>query len=140
MTLAGEEWGTSSWFEVTQAQIDRFADVTRDHQWIHVDVARAQAGAFGATIAHGFLTLSMLPFLSDQVATVSGFSMAVNYGLDRVRFPSAVPVGSRIRASIRNVTTLDIGECVQIVNRITVEIKGATKPGCVADAVARFYP
>lgn len=140
IALTGAEWGSTDWFPVTQDQVNAFADATRDHQWIHVDVARSKAGPFGGTIAHGFLTLSMVPFLSAEVATVRGFSMGINYGLNKVRFPTSVPVGSRIRASVTNLSTEDIGDSVQIVNRITIEVEGATKPACVAEAVARFYP
>ncbi len=136
---AGQEWGTSDWHQVTQEQVDKFADATGDHQWIHVDVERARSGPFGTTIAHGFLTLSLIPMLSSQVVRVDGIEMAINYGLNRVRFPSPVPVGSRVRARVRNASVEEVPGGVQVVNQVTIEVEGKDKPSCVAETVTRFY-
>jgi len=106
--LAGQQLGESEWHEVAQDRIDRFAEATGDHQWIHVDVERAKAGPFGTTIAHGFLTLSLLPMLGSEVTRVNGIKMGINYGLNKVRFPSPVKVGSKVRASVRNLSVEDV--------------------------------
>jgi acyl dehydratase len=137
-SLVGEELGHSEWHDVTQERVDAFADVTGDHQWIHVDRERAAAGPFGGTIAHGYLTLSLLPALMGEVWRVDGVRMGINYGLNRVRFPSPVPVGSRVRAvgRLKEVTPVDGG--VQAVVEATVEVDGASKPACVAETVVRF--
>ena len=136
--LAGEEIGASGWHEITQERVNAFADVTGDHQWIHVDPERAAAGPFGGTIAHVDLTLSMLPALMSEVWRVEGVRMGINYGLNRVRFPSPVPVGSRIRvvAQLKEVAPVDGG--VQGVVEATVEVEGAAKPACVAETVFRL--
>jgi len=136
---AGKEWGRSDWLQVTQERIDQFADATDDHQWIHVDPERAKAGPFGATIAHGFLTLSLVPSLAGSLVKVEGVRMGINYGLNKVRFPSPVRVGSRIRALSKNVSVEDVDGGVQVVNQVTIEIEGQEKPACVAETVSRFY-
>jgi acyl dehydratase len=137
--MAGQDLGTGDWLEITQERIDAFADATDDHQWIHVDVERAKNGPFGATIAHGFLTLSLLPSLSRGTTRVEGIRMGINYGLNRVRFPAPVRAGSRIRAKVKNVSVADVEGGVQVVNEVTVEIDGEAKPACVAEQVARYY-
>jgi acyl dehydratase len=138
--LAGKEMGTGEWLEITQERIDAFADATDDHQWIHVDPERAKAGPFGTTIAHGFLTLSLtLPLLRGTGPRVEGMKMAINYGLDRVRFPAPVRVGKRIRAHSKNLSVNEVEGGVQVVNEVTVEIEGEPKPACVAQMVARYY-
>jgi acyl dehydratase len=138
-SMAGKEWGTSHWLEVKQDRIDAFADATGDHQWIHVDPERANAGLFGATIAHGFLTLSLIPTLSDGMVRVEGVRMGINYGLNKVRFPSPVRVGSGVRAVSKNVSVEEVEGGVQVVNQITIEIEGQEKPACVAEMVSRYY-
>jgi len=137
--MAGKEWGVGDWLEITQERIDTFADATEDHQWIHVDPERAKDGPFGKTIAHGFLTLSLTVYLSRGANLLDGFRMGINYGLNRVRFPSPVPVGSRIRARTRNISVEDVPGGVQVVNEVTVEIEGQEKPACVAEQVTRLY-
>jgi acyl dehydratase len=137
----GETLGTSGWELVDQARIDAFAEVTGDHQWIHVDPERAATGPFGGTIAHGYLTLSLLPTLVTQNYRFEGFRMSVNYGLDRVRFPKPVPVDSRVRATsvlLEATPTKDRG--LQLTFRHTMELDGADdRPVCVADAISRIY-
>ena len=140
-SLVGEHLGYSDWVEITQDQVNAFADATGDHQWIHVDVEKAKAGPFKAPIAHGYLTLSLGPALSPQVYRIDGFSMGVNYGADKVRFPAPVPVGSRIRGSGQLVEAESAkGGAVQAKVRVTVEIEGKDRPGCVADTISLFYP
>ncbi|QBI19400.1 MaoC family dehydratase [Egibacter rhizosphaerae] len=138
--LAGTHVGYTDWIEVTQEQVDRFADATGDHQWIHVDPERAADGPFGGTIAHGFLTLSMIPTVLPQVLDVRGFSFGVNYGLDKVRFPSPVPVGSKVRAGVTVDEVSDVGGGVQTAYTVTVEVDGADKPACVARFLERRFP
>ncbi|MBO0682232.1 MAG: MaoC family dehydratase [Candidatus Dormibacteraeota bacterium] len=138
--LTGKEFGPGEWFEVTQEQINAFADATGDHQWIHVDPERAKDGPFGTTIAHGFLTLSLTLTLMRGVGPrVEGVKMAINYGLNRVRFPAPVRVGKRIRARSKNLSVSPVDGGAQVVNEITVEIEGEPKPACVAEQVARYY-
>jgi acyl dehydratase len=137
--LAGQDLGTGEWMEITQERINAFADATDDHQWIHVDVERAKNGPFGAPIAHGFLTLSLLPSLSQGTTRIEGIRMAINYGLNRVRFPAPVRAGSRVRAKAKNLSVVDVEGGVQVVNEVTVEIEGEAKPACVAEQVARYY-
>ncbi|MDR0479728.1 MAG: MaoC family dehydratase [Burkholderiaceae bacterium] len=136
----GQEVAVSDWFAVDQQCIDQFAEVTQDRQWIHVDPERAGAGPFGATVAHGFLTLSLIPHFFEQALQVNGVRMALNYGLNRVRFPSAVPVGSRLRARIKLLTVAP-GEdgAYQLTWDVVVERQGSDKPACVAETLARFY-
>jgi acyl dehydratase len=135
----GDQFGPSTWIEVDQTKIDAFADATGDHQWIHVDVARAADGPFGGTIAHGYLTLSLLPVMSFEVVPPSGAGMGINYGLNKVRFPAPVPSGSRVRATftVESVDEHDWGTQVTMV--ATVEREGGDKPVCVAESLVRFY-
>ena len=132
---AGSEIGTSDWLEVDQDRIDSFADATLDHQWIHVDVERAAAGPFGRTIAHGFLTLSLLPRFASQVFELETPGARLNYGLEKVRFPSPVPVGSRLRSHVRFGEVRDLPAGKQLIVEHTVEIEGHDKPACVAQHV-----
>ncbi|WOC12665.1 MaoC family dehydratase [Gordonia sp. MP11Mi] len=132
----GTHLGYSDWLQIDQERIDRFAEATGDHQWIHVDPERAAAGPFGSTIAHGYLTLSLIPMLSGQVYSVEGTTMGVNYGSNKVRFPSPVPVGSRVRAGVEVVSVTATGAGLQVVNRVTVEREGSDKPSCVAETVS----
>ncbi|HEY6425458.1 MAG TPA: MaoC family dehydratase [Pseudonocardiaceae bacterium] len=138
-TAVGEELGASDWMIIGQRRVDAFADATDDHQWIHVDPQRATAGPFGTTIAHGFLTLSLLPHLIGQVYRVEGATMAINYGLNKVRFPTPVPVGSRVRVQVTLVEVTDAAGGLQVVVRATLQVEGNAKPGCVADWVTRVY-
>lgn len=136
----GKELGPSEWFPIEQDRVDGFADVTEDHQWIHVDTEKAASGPFGATIAHGFLSLSLVPYFVSQLRRIEGAKMGVNYGLDRVRFPSPVRAGSRIRGRTVVTTVERIDEnSIQMVMRTTIEVEGSEKPGCVADLVSRYY-
>ena len=135
-----DEVAVSDWITITQAQVDQFAEATGDRQWIHVDVERAKAGPFGGPIAHGFLTLSLLPQFFESALTVVESRMGVNYGLNRVRFMSPVPVGSRLRARLKLLSSEPIaGEGVQMTWETTVELEGASKPACVAESVVRRY-
>jgi acyl dehydratase len=136
---AGSHLGVSDWMIVDQSRIDVFAEATGDHQWIHVDEERAQAGPFGTTIAHGFLTLSLLPVLVNQTYRVEGTKMGVNYGLNRVRFTSPVPVGSKVRGNIDLLEVTDVAGGVQMTTRITVEIEGSERPALVAEWLTRQY-
>jgi acyl dehydratase len=135
----GEELGVSDWHEVTQADIDAFAEVTGDHQWIHVDVQRAKDSQFGGTIAHGFYTLSLGPGLAEDVYSFGGFSFGLNYGLDRVRFPAPMPVGGRVRLRARLTEVDEIEGGVQVTLTHTFEREGGEKPVCVAEALGRMY-
>ena len=137
----GRQLGQSGWLEVTQERINGFADATDDHQWIHVDPERARRGPFGACIAHGYLTLSLVNRFLPQILDVRGISMGVNYGADRIRFPAPVPVGSRIRGSAELVDVEDTTDgAVQARIRVTVEIEGRDRPACVVDTLSRYYP
>ncbi len=135
----GDHLGYSGWLEVTQERVNKFADATDDHQWIHVDPERAKAGPFGGPIAHGYLTLSLAVPLLAQVLRVDGVRMGINYGLNRVRFPAPVPVGSRIRvgATLKNVDDIEGG--AQSTFELTFEVEGKEKPCCVAEAIYRWY-
>ncbi|MFM7535102.1 MAG: MaoC family dehydratase [Acidimicrobiales bacterium] len=135
----GQHLGYSEYIEITQEQVNLFADATGDHQWIHVDVERAKAGPFKAPIAHGYLTLSLGPRLLPEVVQVRGFSMGVNYGANKVRFPSPVPVGSRLRMGVKNLAVEDIAGGVQITYELSFEVEGASKPSCVAEVLFRSY-
>ena len=135
----GQHNGYSEWHTVTQEQINAFADATNDHQWIHVDLEKAAKGPFGGPIAHGFLTLSLLPMFGSQITRVQGVKMGVNYGLNRVRFPAPVPVNSRLRAGSTIKEVEEIPGGLQVVNEITIEIEGGDKPCCVAESVVRYY-
>ncbi|MDO9378036.1 MAG: MaoC family dehydratase [Nocardioidaceae bacterium] len=132
---AGEELGLSEWLEVTQERIDAFADATGDHQWIHVDPEKAAKGPFGATIAHGYLTLSLIPYLGAQVFAFAGEGAKINYGCNKVRFPSPVPVGSRVRSRVKVLDVADIEKGQQVVLQHTIEIEGGKRPACVAETV-----
>ncbi|ATL66898.1 MaoC family dehydratase [Nocardia terpenica] len=134
----GEEIGVSGWLTVDQERIDRFAEATGDHQWIHVDRERAAQGPFGGTIAHGFLTLSLLVPLADEATSVGGIRMGINYGLNRVRFITPVPAGGRIRARVRLDSVAEIPDGVQAVRTVTIELEGAAKPACVAETIVRY--
>ncbi|MDA8057247.1 MAG: MaoC family dehydratase [Actinomycetota bacterium] len=138
-SFVGQHLGYSAWHRVDQDQVDLFADATGDHQWIHVDPVRAAAGPFGGPIAHGYLTLSLAPVLLSEVLRVEGTSFGVNYGCNRVRFPSPVPVGSSVRlgATVAAVDTFDGG--IQVALDVTIEVEGAAKPSCVAQVVYRYY-
>ncbi|MER5933163.1 MaoC family dehydratase [Streptomyces sp. NPDC002054] len=131
--------GPSDWLEVDQKRIDLFADATGDHQWIHVDPERAASGPFGSTIAHGYLTLSLLPSLVPQIMRVEGMRMGINYGTNKVRFPSPVPVGSRLRATAVITEVTEAGGGVQVAATVTVEREDGDKPVCVAETVSRYY-
>lgn len=141
LTAAGEHLGFSDWLTVDQDMVDAFAETTGDRQWIHVDPERAASGPYGGTIAHGYLLLSLLPTLAAQVYEVRGVSAAVNYGLDRVRFPFPVRVGSRIRAGVQLISAgPGSGGATHAVVRLTVWVDGGNRPACVADTVRRFIP
>jgi acyl dehydratase len=137
----GQALGESGWLEVTQERVNLFADATDDHQWIHVDPARAKAGPFGAPIAHGYLTLSLVSRFLPEIVAVRAIAMGVNYGVDRVRFPSPVKVGARIRGrgELLEAEPQKDGS-VQAKIRVTVEIEGQEKPACVAETLSRYYP
>lgn len=134
--LVGQHLGHSSWHEVTQRQVDLFAEATGDDQWIHVDPERAAAGPFGATVAHGYLTLSLLPALGREVFVVEGLRMGVNYGSDRVRFPAPVRVGARVRVGIEVLDVTRTPAGARVTFRQSVELEGSDRPACVAETVA----
>jgi len=137
----GQQLGVSDWLEIKQDRIDKFADATGDHQWIHVDPKRAKDGPLGACIAHGYLTQALVNHFLPQIMEVQGVSMGVNYGADRLRFPAPVPVGSRIRGSAELLEAEDTKDGgIQTKVRVTVEIEGKDRPGCVIDTISRFYP
>ena len=137
----GTHLGFSDWEAVTQERVDLFADATGDHQWIHVDVERANAESpFGGPIAHGYLTLAMSNEFLPRIVEVRGVSMGVNYGVDKVRFPTPVRVGARVRAGAELVAVDDVSGGIQTTMRVTIEVEGADKPACVIDALSRFYP
>ena len=138
-TLVGEHLGYSPYVEITQEQVNTFADATGDHQWIHVDPERAAAGPFGGPIAHGYLTLSLGPMLSPQIFNVSGITMGVNYGSGKIRFPSPGPVGSKLRLGASLVSVDDIARGAPVTMEFVFEVEGATKPSCVAEVVFRYY-
>ncbi|HZQ59579.1 MAG TPA: MaoC family dehydratase [Acidimicrobiales bacterium] len=136
----GEHLGYSDWLEITQERVNQFAEATGDFQWIHVDVERAKGGPFGGPIAHGFLTLSLAPGLLKEVWQMNGAKMGVNYGLNKVRFPSPVPVGAKVRAGALLKEVTDVGGGgLQLVLEATFEVQGADKPACVAELVFRYY-
>jgi acyl dehydratase len=139
-SLEGEELGTSEWLEIDQDRVDRFADATGDHQWIHVDVERAASGPFGGTVAHGYLTLSLLPFLGSQVFSLETPGARLNYGVNKVRFPAPVRVGSRIRSRVVMGEVSDIPAGKQLTLRHTIEVEGQGKPACVAETVVLLLP
>jgi acyl dehydratase len=135
----GAELGESSWIDITQEGIDTYADATRDHQWIHVDPDRAAAGPFGSTIAHGYLTLGLVIPLWSELLQVKQVGMAVNYGLNRLRLPAPVPVGSRIRLHGMLASASEVAGGVEVVADLKMEVEGSEKPALVAEAVYRFY-
>jgi acyl dehydratase len=136
---AGTEIGVSGWVNVDQDRINKFADATDDHQWIHVDPERAAAGPFKTTIAHGYLTLSLLPVLAADITRVHGVRMGINYGTNKVRFPAPLPVDSRVRARVTILSVDDVEGGVQVTSRVAIEREGGDKPVCVAESVSRLY-
>ena len=141
LNLVGSQLGPTDWVAVDQDRVNQFADATGDHQWIHVDVERARAESpFGGPIAHGYLTLSLVNLFLPELLTVESFSMGVNVGLDKVRFPAPVPVGARIRATGTVTSAEQLADGVQVVVTVTVEADQGEKPVCVADTVSRFFP
>jgi acyl dehydratase len=136
----GQTVAISPWTEITQKQVNQFADATGDHQWIHIDVEKAKTGPFGGPIAHGFLTLSLIPMLSESAIKIEEVRMGVNYGLNKVRFTSPVPVGSRLRGHMKllSATFID-NNGMQFAWEITIEREGADKPACIAESLARYY-
>ena len=137
--LVGQEVGVSEWITVTQERIQLFADATNDHQWIHLDTERAKAGPFGTTVAHGFLTLSLLPEMAATAFQVRETRMGVNYGLNKVRFPAPVPSGSRLRARFKLIAYEALDGGAQITTQVTMEREGSEKPVCVAESIARRF-
>ncbi len=137
--LVGQHLGYSEYRTVTQEQVNLFADATGDHQWIHVDPERAAQGPFGHTIAHGYLTLSLIPVLMGGVVKVGGVSMGINYGANRIRFTSPVPVGAEVRAGATLASIEEVPGGVQVAMDVTVEVKGSEKPACVAQVLTRYY-
>jgi len=138
--LVGTEIGVTDWMDMEQERVNTFADATNDHQWIHVDEAKAAAGPFGTTIAHGYLTLSLtVPMVQEVELDVGDPKMAINYGLEKVRFPAPVPVGSRIRSRVHLVAVTDVAGGIQVNRRVTVEVEGTEKPAMVAETVIRYY-
>lgn len=137
---AGQHLGYSDWVEIDQQRINLFADATGDHQWIHVDPVKAAEGPFGKTIAHGYLTLSLANLFLPQIMEVRNTSMGVNYGCEKVRFPSAVPVGSNVRGGGEVISAEEVKGGVQVVVRMTIEVEGSDRPACVIDTISRFFP
>ncbi|MEP5568547.1 MAG: MaoC family dehydratase [Halioglobus sp.] len=140
LQAVGQHLGHSDWEEIDQRRIDLFAEATGDHQWIHVDPEKAAEGPFGKTIAHGYLTLSLANLFLPQIMEVRNTSMGVNYGCEKVRFPAAVPVGSKVRGSGEVISAEAVKGGVQVVVRMTIEIEGAERPACVIDTISRFFP
>jgi len=136
----GQHLGYSEWLKIEQERIDLFAEATGDHQWIHVDPDRAAQGPFGKTVAHGYLTLSLANLFLPEIMRVENTSMGVNYGCEKVRFPAPVPVGSRVRGGGEVLKVEEVKGGVQIVVRMTIEVEGSDRPGCVIDTISRFYP
>lgn len=140
-SAVGKQLGKSDWLEITQKRIDQFAEATNDHQWIHVDPARAAQGPFKKTIAHGYLTLSLVSYFLPQIVEVRGIALGINYGADRLRFPAPVVVGSRIRGGAELLEAEVVkGGAVQAKLRVTVEIEGSERPACVIDTISRYVP
>jgi len=138
--FVGQHLGHSDWLEITQERINQFADATGDHQWIHIDPERAKHGPFGACIAHGYLTLSLVNIFLPHIVDVRGIRMGVNYGVDKVRFPAPVRVGARIRGGAELIKVEDVKGGVQATIRVTVDIEGSDRPACVVDTISRYYP
>ncbi len=139
LTMIGQEVGVSDWLEITQDRVNRFADATGDHQWIHVDVERA-TNELGGPIAHGFLVVSLIPFFSKNIVTYQGLGRGVNYGSNKVRFTSVVPVGSRIRMRVKLLSAEIRAGAYQIVNQCTIEVEGQERPACVSENISLLYP
>ena len=140
LQAVGQDLGTTEWLRISQERIQTFADATGDHQWIHVDPDRARQGPFGTTIAHGYLTLSLANLFLPQLVQYEGLKMGVNYGCDKVRFPAPVPVGSHVRGHGQVMAAEPVaGDGVQVTVRITVQIQGSDKPGCVVDTISRLF-
>lgn len=138
--VVGQELGVTDWHEITQEAVNAFADATLDHQWIHVDPERAaKESPYGKTIAHGYFTLSLIPHFASQVWRVAGAKMGVNYGLNKLRFPAPVPVGSRIRARVQLDEVTEVKGGIQAQSTVTIEVDGGDKPCCVAQTVSRYY-
>lgn len=138
--MVGTKMGPTGWIKVDQDRVNGFADVTGDHQWIHVDAERAKSGPFGGTIAHGYLTMSMINLFLPELMEVRGFAHAVNVGLDRLRFLAPVITGSRIRAASEIVSAEEIKGAIQAIVRVTIEIEGSEKPALIADTISRYFP
>ena len=138
-SLVGQEVGVSDWLEITQDRVNRFADATGDHQWIHVDIERATK-ELGGPIAHGYLILSLIPFLARNVVTYSGVSRGINYGSNKVRFTNMVPVGSKVRARQKLLAVERKGDGKQLTNEVTIEIEGKDRPACIAETISMIYP
>ena len=137
--MVGEPLGPTDWLTVDQDRVDRFADATDDHQWIHVDPVRAESGPFGACIAHGYLTLSLINRFLPEMISVGGATMGVNYGCNKIRFPNVVKVGQQVRGKGEIIDVKEMPGAVQSVTRIAVEVKDEERPACVADAISRYY-
>jgi len=138
--LVGQETGVSDWYEITQDKVNLFADATGDHQWIHVDVERAKKELpTGGTIAHGYLTLSLVPMLSSQIMRIDGVTRGINYGCNKVRFTNMVPVGSRVRGRQKLLEVQDRAGGLQLINEFTIEIEGQDRPACVAQTISIIY-
>ncbi len=140
LQAVGNHLGYSDWLEIDQQRINLFADATGDHQWIHVDPEKAAEGPFGKTIAHGYLTRSLANLFLPQIMEVRNTSMGVNYGCEKVRFPAAVPVGSRVRGGGEVISAEEVKGGVQVVVRMTIEVEGGERPACVIDTISRFFP
>jgi acyl dehydratase len=138
-SLVGQEVGVSDWLEITQDRVNRFADATGDHQWIHIDIERATK-ELGGPIAHGYLILSLIPFLARNVVTYSGVSRGINYGSNKVRFTNTVPVSSRIRMRIKMLSSEARGGGFQVTNLCTIEVENQERPACVAETIGLIYP
>jgi len=140
LTLAADqpELGTSRWRTITQQQVNLFADATDDHQWIHVDPERAKAGPFGTTIVHGYLTVALAPVFIAEILQVDGIQMAMNYGLNKVRFPTPVPVGARLRGRLRLTAAQHRGDMVETLLTLTIQLEGSERPACVAEIVVLY--
>ncbi len=138
-SLVGQEIGASDWVEITQERVNTFADATGDHQWIHVDVEKAKQ-FMGGTIAHGYLTLSLIPWLGSQIMSIEGVSRGINYGSNKVRFTNMVPVGSKVRAKQKLLGAEPKGGGLQLTNEITIEIEGKDRPACIAETISLIYP
>ncbi|MFI7062876.1 MaoC family dehydratase [Kribbella sp. NPDC050124] len=136
----GTQLGETAWLEITQEQVNQFAEATGDHQWIHVDVERAKKGPYGGTIAHGYLTLSLIARFGDELFSVSGVTAKLNYGVNKVRFPAPVPVGSRVRASASISNTSQTPAGIQVSLNWVIELENSTKPACVAETVVLLVP